>query len=89
MNKHKNECRVEKSHMNWSIRMQMMKAHWHQYKSNKFCVLALLLFRFVDGLTGDAPFLKLWRWNQTGRTANGVMSGLPPMMVVFAYNLQK
>lgn len=56
--------------------------------NNEIHALALLLFRFVNGLTGDAPLLELRRWNQTGRAANGVMSGLPPMMIIFTYNLQ-
>lgn len=57
--------------------------------SFEFTRLTLFLFCFVCCLASDAPFLKLRRWNKTSRAANCIVPCLPPMMIVFADNLQE
>lgn len=49
----------------------------------------LFLVGLICRLTGNTPFLKLWRGNQTGWTARCIVSGLPPVMIVFANNLRR
>lgn len=49
----------------------------------------LFRFWFVGWLASNAPFLKFRWWNQTRRTARSIMPSLPPMMIVFADDLNE
>lgn len=57
-------------------------------KTNKKTMLTLFLFRFFYSRTGSSPLLQFRWWYQTGRTCRIIFSRLPPMVVIFTYNLK-